>query len=144
MAAADESIATGVDAHDTGQGRFQVEIHAAGATLLADEPVELGGLGSGPSPHQLLAAGLAACTTMTLKLYAARKGWPLEHVVVQVSHSHPGGEARDRFDRQIAMQGPLDDDQRQRLLEIAARCPVHLTLERGSDIATVIAESPPT
>ena len=139
MATHDNSIAKGVEAHNTGNGKFQVEIHAAGKTLLADEPVDVGGLGSGPTPYELLASALAACTTMTLKLYADRKGWPLERVSVHVSHSRQGAEARDRFVREISMQGPLDDDQRRRLVEIAGRCPVHLTLERGSDVATIVA-----
>jgi putative redox protein len=130
----------GVTAHDTGVGKFQVEIHTAGVVILADQPVDSGGLGSGPGPHQLLASGLAACTTMTLQLYARRKGWPLERVRVRVSHVPPVAGGRDRFAREIALDGALDEDQRNRLLEVANRCPVHLTLERGSDIATSLAD----
>ncbi len=132
----DAALPRGVTAHDTGLGQFQVEIHTAGVVILADEPVDFGGLGSGPSPHQLVASGLAACTTMTLRMYARRKGWPLESVRVFVVHSGPVHGGRDRFAREIILEGTLDDDQRRRLLEIADRCPVHLTLERGSDIVT--------
>ncbi len=126
---------------ETGVGKFQVEVMAGGATLLADEPVEVGGLGSGPNPYDLLASALGACTSMTLRLYADRKGWPLQRAMVRVIHSRtPNG--KDRFAREVTLLGALDDDQRRRLLEIAERCPVHRTLETGSKIIT-IATSPP-
>jgi putative redox protein len=121
-----------VDAYDTGRGKVQVEIHASGAVITADEPVEAGGLGSGPTPHQLLYSALAACTIMTLKLYADQKGWPLKRVHVRVLHD--GSGAKDRFTREIRLEGPLDADQQQRLREIARRCPVHQTLERSSEV----------
>ena len=127
---------------ETGAGRFQVEVAAAGATFLADEPVEAGGLGSGPNPYDLLAAALGACTAMTLRLYAERKGWPLQQAVVRVLHARRGVERRDHFAREIVLEGPLDDAQRTRLLEIADRCPVHRTLEHGSQIITVLAHPP--
>ncbi|WP_334165128.1 OsmC family protein [Phenylobacterium sp.] len=125
---------------ETGVGKFQVEVLTAGASFLADEPAELGGLGSGPNPYDLLAAALGACTTMTLRLYAERKGWPLKRATVRVLHSRPTPQGRDRFAREVTLEGALDEDQRARLLEIAAKCPVHRTLEGGSDIITVAAQ----
>ncbi len=113
--------------------------------ILADEPVAYGGTNNGMSPYGLLSAGLGACTSMTIRMYARRKGWPLDHVRVDVSHDKVhaqdadaanGGKA-DKFKRVIFLDGGLDGDQRARLLEIADRCPVHRTLERTSQIETV-------
>lgn len=140
-AAAEDDLDT-VTVAETGIGKFQVEVMAAGATFLADEPVEAGGLGSGPNPYDLLASALGACTAMTLRLYAARKGWPLERVIVRVLHTRAGLKARDRFAREITLEGPLDSAQQRRLLQIAERCPVHRTLEQGSEIISVLAQPP--
>jgi putative redox protein len=120
---------------ETGQGKYQVEARVNGSTLLIDEPVSAGGLGSGPNPYDLLAAALGACTTMTIRLYANRKGWPLTQVKTAVRHSRTGLNAKDRFELDIALEGELDPAQRTRILEIAERCPVHLTLVRGSEVA---------
>jgi putative redox protein len=122
---------------ETGEGDFQVEIRAGGARWLADEPVEVGGLGSGPTPYDLLSAGLGACTAMTLRLYARGKDLPLERLRVAVGHRRDAAEPRDLFIRDIGLPGDLSDEQRARLLEIAERCPVHRTLERGARIQTV-------
>jgi putative redox protein len=138
----DLAVTEGVEAEPTGMGRFQVEIRTGTATFVADEPVSVGGEGAGPTPYDLLGAALAACTTMTVKLYAERKGWPLTEVRVRVLHRREGLTARDRFAREIVLAGKLSDTQRRRLLEIANRCPVHQTLERGSDLVTVLAEAP--
>lgn len=121
---------------ETGVGRYQVRAEAGDAAFLIDEPVAFGGLGSGPNPYDLLSAALGACTAMTVRLYADRKDWPLDHVAVRVGHQRARSGARDKFDRELMIEGPLDSVQRNRLLEIANRCPVHLTLERGSEIAT--------
>lgn len=141
MTAPDKDLDT-VTVAETGVGKFQVEVMAPGATFLADEPADAGGLGSGPNPYDLLASALGACTAMTLRLYASRKGWPLERAIVRVLHARPGLEARDRFAREITLEGPLDADQQRRLLEIAERCPVHRTLERGAEIVSVLAQPP--
>ncbi len=116
---------------------------------LADEPRAYGGTDQGMSPYGFLAAGLGACTAMTIRMYARRKGWPLVHVAVDVSHDKvhaqdagPGdGETRiDSFHRLIRLTGDLDADQRARLLGIADKCPVHRTLEHASQITTALAE----
>ena len=132
---------------ETRQGRFQQEIAVGPHRFLADEPVEVGGLGSGPGPYDLVLAGLGACTAMTLRLYAERKALPLEEVTVVLSHAkiHAADceacETKegmiDRIERAIALRGKLDEDQRRRLLEIADKCPVHRTLTSEVDIRTV-------
>jgi len=77
---------------------------------------------------------VGACTTMTVRLYANRKGWPLQRILAAVRHSRPSLESKDRFELAITLEGELDDAQRARLMEIAERCPVHLTLARGSEV----------
>jgi len=110
---------------------------------VADEPIAYGGTNQGFTPYQFLAAGLGACTSMTIRMYARRKGWPLAHVSVDVLHDKVhaqdagGQDARiDRFIRRITLHGPLDQDQRNRLREIADKCPVHRTLEHGATVET--------
>ncbi len=113
---------------------------------LADEPEAYGGSNKGMSPYGFLAAGLGACTAMTIRMYARRKGWPLEHVSVDVSHDKvhaqdaqvPGELHIDTFRREIHLKGDLDDEQRQKLLEIADKCPVHRTLEASARVETVL------
>jgi putative redox protein len=126
---------------ETGQGRLQVEARTASGAILIDEPVSVGGLGSGPNPYDLLSAALGACTSMTLRLYAERKGWPLERVQVGVLHHRAALAARDLFELTIALEGPLDADQKARLMEIAEHCPVHRTLDRGSEVKVALAPS---
>ena len=129
-----------VTADDGGLGGLQVLITAGPARFVADEPVELGGMDLGPTPHDLVAAGLAACTSQTLRLYARRKAWPLGPVRVTVTHHRDAARnPPDIFTRVIALNGPLDDEQRARLLEIAERCPVHLMLTTGAAISTSLA-----
>lgn len=120
---------------ETGLGKYQVEARVGGSAFLIDEPVSAGGLGSGPNPYDLLGAAVGACTTMTIRLYANHKGWPLKRIQTAVRHSRAGLKAKDRFELDIALEGDLDQVQRARLMEIAERCPVHLTLARGSDVA---------
>src|SRR5262245_42432284 len=132
---------------ETRQGRFQQAIAVRSHRFLADEPVEVGGLDSGPGPYDLVLAGLGACTAMTLRLYAERKALPLERVTVELSHARIQAadcedcETKegmiDRIERAITLRGALDAEQRQRLLEIADKCPVHRTLTSEVDIRTV-------
>lgn len=123
---------------ETGLGRYQVEARVGDAAFLIDEPLAAGGLGSGPNPYNLLSAALGACKTMTIRLYANRKGWPLQHVEVAVRHKRPDLQARDVFEVDVTLEGVLDDAQRARLLEIAERCPVNMTLSRGADVKTLL------
>jgi uncharacterized OsmC-like protein/alpha/beta superfamily hydrolase len=122
----------------TGTEGFRTEMFARGKALVADEPVALGGTGQGPTPYDYLLAALGACTSMTVQMYARRKKWPLQAAVVRLDHrkvhaedcihcEEPQGKI-DRFERELELIGPLTDEQRQRLLEISERCPVHRTL----------------
>lgn len=120
------------------EGGLRTEVMTNGFGLVLDEPIKAGGTNTGPNPYDLLSAALAACTSMTLRLYADRKQWPLEAVMVEVDHRKvhvddcedctDKPKRLDLFERRIQVEGPLDDTQRARLLEIANRCPVHRTL----------------
>jgi putative redox protein len=130
---------------ETGTGTYTQQITAGRHQLAADEPQPIGA-DSGPTPYDLLLAALGACTSMTVRMYANRKGWPVEHVRVTLRHSriHAKDCAEcettngwiDHIDRDIELAGNLDDTQRQRLLDIANRCPVHQTLTSEVHIAT--------
>src|SRR5262245_28362617 len=113
---------------ETKSGKFQQSIEIGPHHLVADEPATDGGEDGGPAPHDFLLAALGACTSMTVKLYADRKGWPLERVHVELEQAKDGAGAGHVIRRVILLEGPLDDEQRARLLEIAGKCPVHRTL----------------
>jgi uncharacterized OsmC-like protein/alpha/beta superfamily hydrolase len=129
----------------TGEG-YRTAILASGHALIADEPVAVGGSELGPTPYDLLAAALGACTSMTLQMYARRKQWPLDEAIVRLRHSkihalderncESGAAKMDRLDRTVELVGDLTPDQRARLLEIANKCPVHKTLEAGVVVDT--------
>ena len=138
---------------ETHGGKFQQEILTGPHRLLADEPEKLGGLNSGPGPYDFLLAGLGACTSMTIRLYADLKKIPLENVSVRLSHEkkiHAQDCATcdtkvskvDHIDRAITLEGSLNAEQRKRLMEIADKCPVHQTLQSKIEISTV--ERPPS
>ena len=137
---------------ETRRGQFQQEIITGRHRLMADEPVQVGGMDSGPGPYDLLLAALGACTAMTLRLYAERKQLPLRRTQVRLRHDkiHAADCADcetkegmvDRIERAITLEGDLDAGQRARLMEIADKCPVHRTLESEIDIRTV--EEPAT
>lgn len=128
--------AEGLRVEETRAGAFQVRVTTASGSFFADEPVSVGGLGSGPTPYDLLSAGLGACTAMTCRLYADRKGWPLDRVVVEVGHVAKTASSPDRFTRRIGFEGALDETRQARLLEMADRCPVHRTLTESASVET--------
>jgi putative redox protein len=109
----------------------------AGHTWLADEPLDAGGADSGPTPEQLLLSALGACTSVTLKMYAARKQWPLEGVQVELQFNPDGKpDAGTDIARAITLRGPLSGEQRERLLQIANACPIHKVLTGEVRIAS--------
>ena len=128
---------------------FVQEIEAGRHIFAADEPLTAGGTDTGPTPYDLLLAALGSCISMTLGLYARRKSWPLGSVTVGLRHSRIHAEdcgncetkdgTLDRIDVAIEMPGPLTDEQRARLLEIAGRCPVHRTRRSEIDIRSRLA-----
>jgi putative redox protein len=130
---------------ETGSGTYTQQITAGHHGLVADEPLPTGD-DAGPSPYDLLLAALGACTSMTVRMYANRKDWPLEGVRVTLRHSRIHAEDCaecetttgwiDHIDRDVELTGDLDDTQRQRLLDIAERCPVHKTLTSEVHITT--------
>ena len=137
---------------ETGADGFLTEINAAGHPLLVDEPASVGGTDLGPSPYDLLSAALASCTSLTLQMYARHKKLPLETATVRVNHAkvhakdceHCETETGriDRFERVIELVGELNEDVRQRMLEIADKCPVHRTFEGEIDVLTRLAPAP--
>jgi putative redox protein len=132
---------------ETRRGTFEQEIISGAHRLIADEPVNVGGLDSGPGPYDLLLAALGACTSMTLRLYADRKKLPLTRVQVRLRHGRIYAtdcaecETKegmiDRIERVITLQGDLDASERARLMDMADKCPVHRTLKSEIDIRTV-------
>ncbi|MEO1198818.1 MAG: alpha/beta fold hydrolase [Pseudomonadota bacterium] len=140
---------------ETGEGKFQNQVRVGHHRFFADEPVSFGGLDSGPSPYDLVATGLAACTSMTLRMYADRKKLDLGRVTVTVKHNKVHAQdcqdcaeeikeregKIDRFERIIAIEGGIPADLEEKILEIADKCPVHKTLEQSSAVVTRIASA---
>ena len=130
---------------------FAQEISLGQHRLAADEPASVGGTDTGPGPYDLLLAALGSCTSMTVAMYARRKGWPLESITVRLWHSKlhvadsESSETRDslldHIDRDVELCGALSEDQRARLLEIANKCPVHRTLTSKIVIHTRLTEA---
>lgn len=118
--------------------KFKQTVRIGAHTLVADEPAASGGDDAGPAPHEWLLAGLAACTSMTLKMYAERKGWPLRSIEVTVSGDPRAAADAFVFVRRVNVEGDLDADQRARLLDIASKCPVHKTLCGAVRIETTL------
>ena len=133
-----------------GKSGYTTRIKAGNHHLVADEPVMAGGNDFGPDPYQLLSAGLAACTSMTIQMYARRKKWPLETVETHISHSksyiedcencESSSAKIDTFEREIILKGDLDEKQTQRILQIADKCPVHKTLHAEVEINTTLKD----
>lgn len=142
MSASFENAVTVVE---SGNGPYAQFVTAGRHVLGADEPEALGGRDTGPSPYEFILAGLGACTAMTLRMYAARQQWPLKRMAVRLRHEKipaPDGKSKiDQFEREILIEGDLTPEQRQRLLEIAEKCPVSQTLRRASVIVSKLSET---
>jgi uncharacterized OsmC-like protein/pimeloyl-ACP methyl ester carboxylesterase len=146
-----KAVKDGVVVQETGQGKFQSWVVNQDFVLLADEPQSVGGLGSGMTPYGFVSAGLAACTSMTIRMYADHKKIPLDKVTVTVVHnkSHvedcesceAGKSVKiDVFEKEIRLEGELSEEERQRLLEIGGRCPVHRTLHSEVKVRSRLAD----
>ena len=142
---------TEVTVADSGDGNFVQNVTGKTHHFLSDASVEKGGQDKGPTPYELLLAALGSCTSITIRMYAERKGWPLEGVEVVVTHhklkaaDYPeysgSSDSVNTFRQEITFHGPLTDEQRQRLLEIAGRCPVHRILEQPNFFVEVLADA---
>jgi uncharacterized OsmC-like protein/pimeloyl-ACP methyl ester carboxylesterase len=150
QAAASSATPRNVVVRETRDSKYQNEVIVGPHHLFADEPAAVGGADTGPGPYDYVLAGLGACTSITMRMYADRKSLPLDRVTVTLSHSKIHAEdcaecetrvgMLDQFDRVIAMEGALDAEQRKRLMEIADKCPVHRTLESEIHIVTKAAD----
>lgn len=137
-----------------GPSRFGQNISVGSHLLQADEPRDVGGNDDGPNPYELLLPALGTCTSMTVRMYAERKQWPLQGVEVRLAHSRIHAEdcaecdtkqgMLDRIDAEISLIGDLSDDQRRRLMDIADICPVHRTLFSEVQIRTRLAIARPS
>lgn len=143
----------GAQVSETKEGKFQNSIRVGKHSLIADEPDDVGGHDTGPSPYDYLNVALGACTSMTIRMYADFKKIPLDRVSVNVSHNKVHAEdceaceledgtsgKIDRFEREIVLEGEFDSETREKMLKIADKCPVHKTLEGNSAIVTKLAE----
>lgn len=138
-----------------GASGYRAEIEARGHTLVADEPASVGGTDEGPTPYDFLAGALGACTAMTIRMFADRRGWPLEGVTVRLTHSRSHKEdcehcakepvGMDHLERVIELTGDgLTDEQRAGLMQVADRCPVGQTLARGIHVVPAAAAPKPS
>jgi putative redox protein len=144
---ADPALRDVVVVTDSGARPYGQRITAGGHQLIADEPVAVGGADRGPTPYDLLLAGLGACTAITVRMYADRKGWPLRQTTVRLRHQRIHAKdcascettlgQLDQIERELQFEGELTDEQRARLMDIAERCPVHRTLESEVLVSTV-------
>lgn len=128
---------------ESGNGPYGQFITAGHHVLGADEPESAGGFDTGADPYELLLSALGACTAMTLRMYATRRKWPVEHIKVRLRHVQRAGGVEalhDRFERIIEIEGALTEEQHAHLVEIADRCPVSQTLQRSSEISTSFSE----
>lgn len=140
------ALRTRATASETGEGRFAVQIDVGAHSILGDEPVSAGGGGLGPNPFELMAAALAECTAITVRWYALQQNWPVDHVEATVVHTKrltAGSSAPvDVFEKTIFVRGDeLDEAQRSRLVDIAARCPIQRVLEGAPIFQTSLGRS---
>lgn len=123
---------------NTGRQHYRTVNASPTHQVIADETTANGGGGEGFSPHELLAAALASCTGITLRMYADRKQWDVEAIDVQVRIGREGGGQQTVFEREISLTGQLGEEERKRMMQIAAQCPVHKILEKASLIETIL------
>jgi putative redox protein len=120
-------IGTSCTTVEIGKDKYRTEVRASGHTVVADEPVAVGGKDEGMNPNEFLLASLGTCTAMTLRMYADRKGWPVDNICVELTMDIVKGDEQQTtyIKRHIRIDGIIDDDQRQRMLQIADSCPLH-------------------
>ena len=123
-----------------GRTPYETHLSTGSQVIVADEPVDMGGQDRGMRPGELLAASLGACTVMTLRMYADRKGWPLESAVVHVDYSNDIETKRSLFVVKLILNGNLTEDQRARLAAMADRCPIHRALQNPVDFETILID----
>jgi putative redox protein len=131
---------------ETGEGTYTQKVDMGPHSVTTDEPADVGGLDKGPNPYDMLLGALGSCTSMTVRMYANQKKWPLDKVTVTLTHHKEAdaeGKKRDVITRDIKLEGNLDAAQRQRLLEIANKCPIHRTLENKPEIISQLVEDKP-
>lgn len=121
-----------------GASKYRTQIETTSHRFVSDEPIDLGGNDLGPNPGEFLSAALAACTTITVKMYAERKAWNLEEAIVEVDFVRDRKENITKFTKSVELIGDLDEDQRKRLFDIAARCPIHQTLINPIEIESTL------
>ena len=119
-----------------GKEHYKTEVTAGNHTVFVDEPTDVGGTDTAPAPTQFLEVSLASCTAVTLRMYADRKGWPVEKISVEVNVIKE--DKLTRFDRKVSLDGDLNEEQRQRLLQIANACPVHKVLTNPIEVSTFL------
>ncbi|GAB4045186.1 OsmC family protein [Spirosoma litoris] len=123
---------------------YETHLSTDSQVIVADEPSDMGGQDRGMRPGELLAGSLATCTVMTLRMYADRKGWPLDSAVAHVEYSNDPITKRSLFVLKLILNGSLSEEQRARLVEMADRCPVHRALQNPIDFETILIEDPIT
>jgi len=126
-----------------GPSGYRTVVRVGAHLVVADEPTEVGGGDTGPTPMELVAGALAGCVSITLRMVAQRKGWPLEGIEAEVDVSKEaveGARPRDRFDVRVRLLGPLDASMTAELTRIAARCPVHRVLAHGTPVETTVVD----
>jgi putative redox protein len=123
-------------------GTFQIKVRSGSSTFFVDEPFSAGGLGSGPNPYDLLSTAVGACSLMAMRLFATLNKWPLENIRIRVTYHRDSLLGPDLFIKELQLDGPLSEDQRQQITDISDHCPVQTMIARGSTVQTILLSSP--
>lgn len=123
---------------ETHLGPFQIRVTTGSSTLIVDEPMGSGGLGSGPNPYDLVSAALAACSLLTMRLFATRRRWPLVDIRMRMTHHRDGLKARDSFLKEVLLIGKLTESQRLKIMDVGNHSPLHLSFEQEFQVKTVL------